>query len=124
MKSHVTRTVWVGALMFGLMTWMTAVTQPLLPKANELPSDLDIVPRDAAVFITVRVADMWENHVPEQVRQMLADQPGSPTLQLAAMGLKIENIERATVVVPTFEPRGMTPSSSLPRRCPTTKRNC
>jgi len=109
MMNPLSRTVCIGAVMFGLMTWMSASTQPLVLKVNELPSDLQRVPSTSAMFVTVRVADVWASETMKPIRELIAKQPGNPLEAIDQLGVKIENIERATLVLPSINEGGVSP---------------
>jgi hypothetical protein len=73
----------------------------LLPEdaaASALPSDLALVPADAALFVSMRVADVWHSKAARLFSQHLEFQAELRTA-LAPFGLTFGNIERFTFVL-------------------------
>jgi tetratricopeptide (TPR) repeat protein/tRNA A-37 threonylcarbamoyl transferase component Bud32 len=76
--------------------------------AYELPADLDLVPRDAFAFATMRVADLWARQDLQNLAAMLNPQQaagGRPASEELARlqrdtGIAPQDIERLTLVVP------------------------
>src|SRR5262249_15226679 len=63
-------------------------------------SGLELVPGDAAAFLSVRVADVWNKQVPEETRELFSEDIDK-ALQ-AACGLQLADLERVTIVLPTL----------------------
>jgi serine/threonine protein kinase len=73
----------------------------------ELPADLDLVPRDAFAFATVRVADLWSRRTIKELAGLTGPVYGVSSEEVErfakelerASGISPGDIERATVVV-------------------------
>jgi tetratricopeptide (TPR) repeat protein len=84
------------------------------PAPDPLPADLDLVPRDAFVFATVRVADLWGRQDARDLATLLNIQqaPGVPDLRKELDELRRqtaimpEDVERVTYVIPRQENPG------------------
>ncbi len=90
------------------------------PPARGGLSDLDVVPPDAAVFVSVRVADLWSvprdenlNLLGPAVARFWATVQSNWADRLEGMiGVKPEEVERLTLVVPAL-PQGFAASDPL-----------
>jgi hypothetical protein len=97
-----------AALALGLLAaaGLALATQPGTPPAGgpapALPPDLDRVPRDAAGFLTVNVGELWKGEAARGLRTLL-EQKGAQGLHQfeQTFGLRPEQIERVTVILPT-----------------------
>jgi hypothetical protein len=71
-----------------------------VPAPVGLPADLDLVPRDALMFATVRVAELWKRKDVQEVNRLLAAvKLGAEHLPLSEMmPLRLDMIERFTLV--------------------------
>jgi prepilin-type processing-associated H-X9-DG protein len=73
---------------------------------------LDKVPRDAAFFLSARLADLWGSDVTKEARQVLAKENPDALKEIRkAIGAAPEEIERFTVFVSDIRPTG--PSQPL-----------
>ncbi|HEV3258851.1 MAG TPA: hypothetical protein VG013_18415 [Gemmataceae bacterium] len=74
--------------------------------ATGLPTDLSLVPHDAAGFLSVRVADTWDQEQAAPLRKLAKDNPMASLFldQLKAKaGLTIADVERAVAIMPTAD---------------------
>jgi hypothetical protein len=78
-----------------------AIPSPAAPPVA-LPDDLDLVPRDAAMFVTVRVADLWKRSDAQGLKRLLGgDQLATVEDVLGfqnGLPLRLEEVERLTLV--------------------------
>jgi hypothetical protein len=78
-----------------------AIPSPAAPPVV-LPDDLDLVPRDVVMFVTVRVADLWKRKDVEELKRLLG--PEKLAALDAAFGFQavvpfgLEDVERLTVI--------------------------
>ena len=67
--------------------------------AEALPADLDLVPRDAYGFASVRLADLWQSAAGAELRKTLtAQRPDLLKSVEKALGITLADIERGTIV--------------------------
>jgi len=100
-----------------LLAGLCAAWPPAVSRAADLPPDLELVPRDAALFIHVRAADLWKCDALADVRR-LYDQAGPAATKkfLGKFTPDLSSVERVTLVCPT--PR--TAGQPFPRVTPET----
>jgi hypothetical protein len=68
-------------------------------EAEALPADLDLVPRDAYGFASVRLADLWQSAAGAELRKTLtAQRPDVLKSVEKALGITLADIERGTIV--------------------------
>lgn len=76
-----------------------------MPNPNPMPqaaaSHLDLIPADTGLMVTLRVADLWSK-LPPDLKGMTTQGPPSQLLAMMQQmtGLQLEDVDRATVVVP------------------------
>ena len=65
-----------------------------------LPDDLDLVPRDAPLFLTVRVADLWKREDVQELNKFLVQEKIADLSALSdqAVPIPLRDWERATYV--------------------------
>lgn len=90
--------VWVGAGAAALLLVGGGVAVWLLVFRGGVSGDFDLVPRDAQVFATVRVADTLQSPLGKKVMDKLSGQLAELRQMESKTGLKLEDIERATFV--------------------------
>jgi hypothetical protein len=74
------------------------------PAAPKLPADLDLVPREAAGFVHVHLADLWKHPALADLRQMIGRvNPGLVKLFNEKTAPAPATINRVTVVFPTLQ---------------------
>src|SRR5688572_24267147 len=74
----------------GAAVWFFFLRGPGAPSA-----EFNLVPRDAAGFVTVRVADLTKTSLGKKLLETLSKNPQDPLARLEEMsGLKPEDIER------------------------------
>lgn len=74
-------------------------------RAEPLPPELNLVPRDAALFVSIRVADLWNEARIKPLRDFLVEE-GRMLRELERdIGVRPEEVERVSVVCPTFHSR-------------------
>jgi hypothetical protein len=77
----------------------SAQEQPAAPQQARLPKDLERVPGDVGLIVSVRLVDLWNSQPFKMIRQQ-----GTPELSEAIrklekeIGVAVEEVERATVV--------------------------
>ncbi len=87
----------IVALLAVLLT--TEDTLPAREEAAALPSDLAKIPSDGMVFLSMRIADLWESKLGEPVRRKLAKEMGDSTEAFEKhFGLPLPQVERLTMV--------------------------
>ncbi len=92
---------WLGAALLPLALLAALPADDKEPAKAALPADLDLVPREAAGFLTVRVADLWDSPALKEPRQQLAANNPQLMEQITkAVGVSPSEIERATIVLP------------------------
>ncbi len=105
-RTHRTGLAWATAVLAAAVLLLAA---PAQDKKAALPADLDLVPRDAAGFLSVRVADLWADAHFQKMRAELTKQYGESVKDLEksyALGVDLGQVERLTVVMPKLpEPR-------------------
>jgi Protein of unknown function (DUF1559) len=86
--------------------WSAQDEPPSAPKAA-LPADLERLPGDAALLVSIRVADVWNSDPVKIFRQQKAQElaEGLKMFQ-KEIGVPPEDIERATVVMTEFKSKG------------------
>jgi prepilin-type processing-associated H-X9-DG protein len=67
-----------------------------------LPPELNLIPRDAAAFVSIRVADLWSSDAAKELRDYLTREPKALDEMAKATGLKISDVERVTLFFPTL----------------------
>jgi hypothetical protein len=78
------------------------------PGRVKLPADLDLVPRDAPGFGSIRVAELWTSDEAASLRKLVEETPEISqmlTIMEKAVGLKITDIERVTLIAPPPDSR-------------------
>ncbi len=75
-----------------------------LRAADPLPPDLNLIPRDSALFISIRVADLWNNATLKPFRE-LAGNGGFFQEFEKQNGFLPQNVERITILIPTLSDR-------------------
>ncbi len=68
------------------------------PTAEELPTDLKVVPPDALGFVTIRVGDLWTSEIAKPLRQRVMKEKTEDLEKLEDYGLTVAGIERLTYV--------------------------
>lgn len=70
-----------------------------------LPADIALIPGDGAVVVSFRVADAWNNPLAAPLKVRFAKEIAESTAELEKnLGAKPEQIERVTIIVPSFGP--------------------
>jgi len=83
---------------FLLLAAAMVCTTPAVRAGDDppLPADLDVVPRDAEMIVSVRVAKLWKSDLFKSYREMLGDNDDA----VAAMfGYRPSDLDRVTVAV-------------------------
>jgi prepilin-type processing-associated H-X9-DG protein len=78
---------------------------PAKPRAEAnvpLPPELNFIPRDAAAFVSIRVADLWSSDAAKELRDHLTQQPKVLEAMEKETGLKMSDVERVTLLFPTL----------------------
>jgi prepilin-type processing-associated H-X9-DG protein len=97
-----------AAILTGLLGYsgLPAQDQPAAPK-EALPPDLQFVPADAAFFVSVRVADLWNSDPVKALREQKAQEIADGLKEFEKeVGVAPTDMERATVVMSDFKSRG------------------
>jgi hypothetical protein len=104
----------VSILHWGMACGLAVLCAALLPPgpppadgqetpAATVPRELDVVPRDAALVITVRLADFWNSRPTRGLRDLLAREGSGLREVEAATGLRVADVERLTLIVPAVK---------------------
>jgi hypothetical protein len=93
---------WVAGLAALLLVGAGVASWFIWFKRKATP-DLDLVPRDAVGFVSVRVADWWNSESGKQVQLQVA-RFGVLSQMESQVGLTPADIERVTLVFPTTDP--------------------
>jgi prepilin-type processing-associated H-X9-DG protein len=83
---------------------------PAKPRAEAdvpLPPELNLIPRDAAAFVSIRVADLWSSDAAKELREYLGLQPNALAQIEKETGLKITDVERISLFYPTLLDLGL-----------------
>jgi hypothetical protein len=97
----------------GLLAWfagrpeLAAQDQPASAPKAALPPDLERVPADAALFVSARVAELWNSEPVKGLRQRMEQElaKGMKDFQ-KEVGVEPGDMERATLVVTHFKAQG------------------
>jgi hypothetical protein len=74
-------------------------------RAAPLPPELNLVPREAAAFVSIRVADMWNDARLKPLREFFEKDPELVGHFERKFGFKLAELERFSVIVPGFDRR-------------------
>jgi len=93
----------------GAISWLSVRAQSpltaIVAKNGELAPELDLIPRDAGLFVSIRVADLWDNEVVQPLRDLLAKDQARGMIELEKMtSLRPEHVERITLLAPSIGP--------------------
>jgi hypothetical protein len=89
---------WIVAL---VLLAPVAIVRADEPKAGDLPPELSWVPPDAAAFVHVRLGAFWNGPGGAAVRDKLkADDPTAIERVERALGVRLNQIDRLTLIVP------------------------
>jgi hypothetical protein len=87
----------IGALAIAVLPLQSGFAdEQVKTEVTKLPPELDVVPRDALGFITVRVADLWGSDIAKQLRLRVAKEKVEELKALEDCGLSLPDIERFT----------------------------
>jgi len=97
------------ALLIVSIGWMAAQAQSPLnnvaEKKSEPASELDLIPRDAGMFVSIRVADLWQTDIAQPLRDLFAKERPEALAELEKqISLRPEQVERITILFPTVGP--------------------
>jgi hypothetical protein len=93
------RTAWVAAALAGALALVGSFVRSAGEEQTPLPPDLQRVPTDAVGFISLRLADLWEQESARGVRERLTKEvPGTLEEWQQVVGLPPSDIERWTAV--------------------------
>lgn len=101
--------------MFNRSRWMWAAlcALPLFPsgaRAEPLPPELNLIPRDAGLFVSFRVSDLWNEPRLKPLRDFLIEDGVLLRNFEKEMGFKPEEVERVSLVCANFHPRYVLPT--------------
>jgi hypothetical protein len=86
------------------LTLLLAISAPA-SAAEALPPELNLIPRDAGMFVSFRVGDLWEDARLKPLRDFLA-KDGSVLREFEKEnGFKPEDVERVTLLIAGFDSR-------------------
>lgn len=72
---------------------------------TKLPPELDVVPRDAFLFVSARVGDLWMSDAAKAVRLVLPASQLKPLQTFEqSLGIGLADLDRVSVIVPTNDP--------------------
>lgn len=96
--------------MISRIRWMSLAVCAvgLLPapaKAAPLPPELNLVPRDAALFVSIRVSDLWNESRLKPLRDFLVEEGRLLRDFENETGFRPDDVERVSIVCATFHPR-------------------
>src|SRR4051794_26271802 len=79
-----------------LFTAAALACAPALARAADppLPAELDLIPRDADLVVSVRVAKLWKSELFHSYREMIA---GDDAAFIPLFGYRPDDLERVTV---------------------------
>ncbi len=84
-----------------LAALFVAATARAAPKPESaLPPDLDLLPRDAAFFLSMRVGDLCKSETTRELRDRFAKGRSFPQNPSATLAILLPDIERLTLVSP------------------------
>jgi hypothetical protein len=85
----------------------SAQDQPSRPSETTLPSELQAVPADAALVLSVRVAELWNSDAAMALRQQKAGElAGGLKMFEKEIGVPPEDIERVVVIMSDLKSKG------------------
>ncbi len=73
--------------------------------AEPLPPELDLVPRDAALVVSIRAADVWNSPLVKPLRDFIIEDPAKLRDIEAPLGFRVEELERLTIFIPGIDMR-------------------
>ncbi len=74
-------------------------------RAEPLPPELNLIPRDAGLFVSVRVADLWNDTRLKPLRDFLVEEGRMLRELESETGFRPDDVERVSVVCANFHPR-------------------
>jgi hypothetical protein len=93
-RDRVGRLASVGLV--GLLAWLAIAA----PQEAELPADVALVPADALVMASLRIADLWNNELIKPARVRLEKELAGPLADFEkSVGAPAEQVERLTFLV-------------------------
>lgn len=79
--------------------------RPGLAQTAALPPELDVIPRDAFLFVSARVGDLWTSEPVKAVRLFLPPAQLKPLQDFEkSLGLTLGDLDRVSLVIPTNGP--------------------
>ena len=84
-----------------------AVLFPGAARAEPLPPELNLVPRDAALFVSIRVSDLWNESRLKPLRDFLIEEGRLLRDLEKDVGFRPDDVERVSIVCPTFNARNV-----------------
>jgi hypothetical protein len=101
----------VAGVVLALLPAVGLLPQVGAPAAEEstLPPELDLIPRDAAAVLSVRLADFWKSDQARDLRELMAGPGGGLREAEGKTGLRVADVQRLTVLVPSIDHSGPTP---------------
>jgi Protein of unknown function (DUF1559) len=81
---------------------------PLLPteaRAEPLPPELNLIPRDAGLFVSFRVSELWNEPRLKPLRDYLIEDGSMLRNFEKEMGFRPDDVERVSLVCANFHPR-------------------
>jgi hypothetical protein len=91
----------LGGLALLAALWLTSVRSEPEARAAEEAPELSMIPPDAAGFLTVSFAEVWETPALKEVRKMVDNLKGDDYLR-QTVGLRLHEIERVTLLFPSM----------------------
>ena len=86
---------------------LAAQEQPASPQQAALPLGLERVPADAALFVSARVAELWNSEPVQGLRQRMGQEVAEAIKAFQKeVGVEPGDMERATLVVTHFKAQG------------------
>jgi prepilin-type processing-associated H-X9-DG protein len=82
---------------------------PAASRAEPLPAELNLIPRDAGLFVSVRVSDLWNDTRLKPLRDFLVEEGRLLRDFEKDTGFRPDDVERVSLVCANFHPRYVVP---------------
>ena len=82
-----------------LTLWTSSIT-----RAVPLPPELNLIPSEASMFVSIRVADLWSEARMKPLRDFVTKEPEFLNHFEKCNGFRPDNTERVTIFIPGFDP--------------------
>jgi Protein of unknown function (DUF1559) len=101
--SMISRSKWIMSTVFAMLLMAAPA------RAEPLPPELNLVPRDAGLFVSIRVSDLWNDAGLKPLRDFLVEEGSLLRDFEKETGFRPDDVERVSLICANFHPRHIVP---------------